>query len=457
MRILIVYPTKLDASGAPIRYRKAFLPPLAPALLAGLTPSTDQVEVVNDIAQDVDVEAAYDLVAITAMTAQSQRGYAIADAFRRRGVPVVIGGIHATVLPDEASKHADAVAVGEVDDIWREILDDFRRGKPKPLYRADTLPLLDKPVVPRFDAMDLRIYPKPRGRRWPMLPIFTTRGCPYACDFCSVSDHYGRRFRVKPIEHVLAEIDAIRGEFYFFVDDNIVGLPDYSRELFRALIPKRVRWLSQASTTMLKHPDLIELAARAGCEMLFLGVESVNAESLRGVRKSFNKPEAYGELFARLRKAGIIPYPSIMFGFDTDVITDLRSTMAFLMKHRVGHAVFNMLTPLPGTALFQKLESEGRILHRNWSLFDMNHVVYRPKNFSARELYDEYWSTFAEFFSLRNIAKRMRWNVGISPHPGMRLKKDLGVNLAFRSMVRSKEHPYSAGLGRLTPSAGTLL
>lgn len=449
MRILLVYPTKLGDDGKPVKYKKAFLPPLSLAIASGLTPSYHEVMVVNDLAEEIDYSIHYDLVGITSMTSQIERAYQIAHRFRSKGARVIMGGIHATILPQEVKQHADSVIIGEIEDIWEEILCDFENNNYKELYQGPSFPDLQKLVIPRFDSFNMKIYPKPIGYRLPIMPIFTTRGCPYVCDFCSVSKYFGRTYRVKPIANVLKEIDAISAQYYFFVDDNIAGNIDYSRELFKALIPKKIRWLSQISTTVLKNPDLIDLAAKAGCDCLLMGIESINKESLQSIHKGFNKPEQYGELFARLRKAGIIPYASIIFGFDHDTLEQFRYTLEFLMKHKVGLATFTILTPLPGTKLFERLKDEGRLLHQNWSMYDLNHIVHQPKNLTVKELYDSFWKTFQEFYSLKNITKRIFYNLTISSKPLMGFFEDLFYQLFYRKVVNTYEHPFSGGFGRL--------
>ncbi|MBC8275100.1 MAG: cobalamin B12-binding domain-containing protein, partial [Chloroflexi bacterium] len=208
MNILFVYPTKLNASEKPIKYRKAFIPPLALAILNGLTPDHHNVHLVDDIVEDIDFAGSYDLVAITAMTMQVERAYQIADAFRDRGVKVIMGGMHPTVLPQEAKQHADSVVIGEADNIWEQILDDCENNTLKDFYQDESFPDLQRLVIPKWDNLNLGIYAKRIGSKMPTMPIFTSRGCPLGCKFCSVTKFFGKSIRVKPISHVMKEIES---------------------------------------------------------------------------------------------------------------------------------------------------------------------------------------------------------------------------------------------------------
>jgi radical SAM superfamily enzyme YgiQ (UPF0313 family) len=449
VKILYIYPTRLDSNQNPVKYKKAFLPPLSLAILNGLTPGHHDVQIINDIVEEINFSSDYDLVAITAMTTQIGRAYQIADRFRQLGVKVVIGGIHATILPEEAKKHADSVVIGEADNLWGEILNDFENNRNKDFYQDSARPDLQKFILPRWDNMNLNIYPKPRGHRLPKMPLFTTRGCVFNCKFCSVSKYFGRTYRFKPISHVIKEIEHINTDSYFFVDDNIACNSDYSRELFKAVSKKNINWLSQISTTVLKTPELIDLAADSGCSSLFIGIESINIESLKSVGKGFNKIEKYEELFARLRKSGIKPFVSIIFGLDEDTPEQFKLTIDFLMNNKIGNAYFWILTPLPGTELYDQMAREGRILTKDWSRYNLSDVVFKPRNFTPEELYDGYWKAFQEFFSLKNIAKRLYYNVPITSQPLDAFTRSLFYQLHYRKKVKQLDHPLSGGIDRI--------
>jgi radical SAM superfamily enzyme YgiQ (UPF0313 family) len=319
------------------------------------------------VVEEIDFTGDYDMVGITAMTAQIERAYQIADAFRKRGIPVVIGGMHATVMPDEVKQHADSVVIGEADNIWAGIVDDCERKQLKDIYRDTELPDISKLILPRWDNMNLDIYPRLIGDSYPQMPIYTTRGCPFGCRYCSVSRFYGKSYRVKPISNVLAEIDSTNASHYFFVDDNLVFNADYARELFTKLARRNITWVAQISSTIMNNPDLIELAAKAGCSRFFIGLESINADSLKSAKKGFNKIEIYEELIERTYRAGIVPIISMMYGFDTDTREQFSMTLDFFRKNKIYDAHFWILTLLPGTAIYDEFEADRKSTRLNSS------------------------------------------------------------------------------------------
>ncbi|MFH1874422.1 MAG: radical SAM protein [Pseudomonadota bacterium] len=450
MNILFVYPSSLDSNGKVIKYKRAFVPPLSLAILDSLTPNKHKVRVVNDLVEDINYDAGYDLVAITSMTSQIERAYKIADQFRLRKVKVVIGGIHATALPQEAKQHADSVVIGEADNLWRKILLDAEKNRLQDFYQDSCLPDLKELIIPKWDNMNMRIYPKRLGAKYPLLPIFTTRGCPFGCKFCSVTKFFGKSYRIKPIENVLAEIDSIGAKEYIFADDNIACNPDYSRELFKSITKRNIHWLSQISTRVLKTPDVIDLAAKSGCNFLVVGVESINQASLETVNKGFNKIEAYVELISRMHNAGINPILSFIFGCDEDTPDLFEKTLQFLKKNKVGYATFWFLTPLPGTELYQELDQAGRLdKGDSWSMYDLTNVLFTPKNFSKEQLYHLYWQTFRQFYSLGNTIKSVWRSAKISDKPVQQFFESLFLQSFWRKKVFSNEHPYSGGLGKI--------
>lgn len=449
MNILMVYPTRLDNLEKPAKYKKAALPPLSLAILDRLTPERHSIKIVNDIAEDIDFSNSYDLVAITAMTLQITRAYQIADRFRNLGIKVIIGGFHATVFPQEVLEHADSVIVGEAENLWEQIIVDLENNRLKSFYQDTTFADLNRLIIPRWENMNMKIYPKQIGKKLPLMPIFTSRGCPYNCKFCSVTKFFGKTYRFKPVSHVIQEIKSTDSKDFFIIDDNIAGNTDYSKELFEALCSLDIHWFSQVSTTIFKNPDLIDLAAKAGCEWLYIGIESINNKSLNSVNKNFNKVDEYEEFFARLKKAGIVPYASIIFGLDHDTPDQFKLTLDFLNKNKVGFAAFFILTPLPGTEMFDEMKIEKRILTKNWAKYDGTNVVFQPKNLTQKELYENYWETYQKFLSLNNVFKRSFYNASISKHPFHEFLKSLFFQFSYRKKAYSFDHPFSGGIDRV--------
>ncbi len=451
MKILIVNPTRLDENGIPVKYRMAYFPPLIFAMLNRLTPPHHAVEFVNDVVEQIDFDRSFDLVAITVMTIQSDRAYQIADTFRNRGVKVVMGGIHVTILPEEAGHHADAIVVGEADNLWERILDDCERGRLKGVYREDAFPDLQNLVLPKWEGINMKIYPRRPGWKFPVISTFTTRGCPLKCDFCSVSRFFGNKYRVRPVEHVMKEIDAnvaMGAKYLLFLDDNIAFNPEYSRELFRAVSKKNITWMSQASTTIAKKPDLLRLAAESGCLELFIGLESINTKSLESMNKKFNKIDEYGHLLKIITKAGIMPMVSIIIGFDEDTPGQLRQILEFLKENRVYYATFSVLTPFPGTAVHDRLKREGRINHYRWSEYTLTNVVFRPKNFTEEELQEAFWRTYQEFYSFKNYIPHALYGLWTGKRGWSVFLDNLFYQYYFRSKVVRRDTLYSSGFGK---------
>ena len=440
------------SNNQPDKFRKAFLPPLNLAILDKLTHMANpshEVTVINDVVEEIDFNAECDLVGITALTAQSARAYQIADTFRKRGTKVVLGGIHPSMLPEEALEHADSIVVGEAENVWDQLISDAENGKLRQQYQDDNYPDLKELIIPKWDNFNLSLYRRSFGRKYPRMPIFTTRGCIHNCKYCSVTKYFGRSYRYKPIAHVIEEIKKIKAERYFFTDDNIICNSDYSESLFKALISSTdgIRWMSQCSTNILKRHQLIELAGRAGCTSMLFGVESINKKNLKHMKKSFNDPEKFVELHRRCLEFGIQPIFSIIFGLDYDLIENMWDTLNYLKKHNIWNVFFWILTPLPGTDLFNEMVTAGRILHFDWSKYDLNNVVFNPINYSSDDLYRNFWALYQSFFSLSNIFIKLRSNH--KPEKVIEYYVTFLMNQYYsRQQVRGHRHPISMGFSK---------
>ncbi len=377
-------------------------PLLSTSLLAGLTPVRHQVSIVDESILEIDFDQEVDLVAITAITPLAPRAYEIADEFRKRGRKVVIGGIHASWLPEEAKEHSDSVAIGEADEVWPEILEDADAGRLKPFYRQKEKTDLTLLPIPRRDLLPRR------GYLFHNL-IQTTRGCPYDCEFCSVTALHGKTYRMRPIAEVEKEIQSLeRSKAYiFFVDDNIVGNLSYAKELLTMLSHYRLRWVSQGPIHIAENEEILSLLGKAGCHGLFIGFESLREENLELMGKRINRVERYERAIQRLHDAGIGVYGSFVFGYDYDDASVFDEFLEFADRNRIDGAFLPILTPFPGTRIYQRLKQEGRLLTEDWSKYDMATVVFQPKRMTVEELQEGFWKVNRSFYSIPSMMKRI--------------------------------------------------
>ncbi|SPF53457.1 Fe-S oxidoreductase [Candidatus Sulfopaludibacter sp. SbA4] len=368
--------------------------------LASRVPQGWEVVHVDEEAEEIDWTIDADLVGITFHTPSAFHAYEIAGRFRSRGICVVIGGPHVTLLPEEAAQYADVIFIGEAEGLWEEFLKSFVAGSYLGSYRQTGAPCLENVPHARKELFHRRDHSNG--------VLFATRGCPRQCDFCTISVMYRHTVRKRPIAEVAAEYASFRGTVIIFWDDNIAGDMEYAKGLFRAIAPHRKWWSSQASIHAGRDDDFLEAAAESGCKQLFLGFESISQQSLAEVNKGFNRAEEYLPIIERIHAHGIAVQAGIVFGFDHDTPEIFKDTIDFLESAGVQNATFNILTPFPGTPLFQRMEAEGRILTRDWRKYNSrDDVVYRPKRMSAAELLGGFRYANARFYSLRSTAKRL--------------------------------------------------
>lgn len=442
MKLLLIQPSHYDRNGNVRKDKTALMPSNSLATVAGLTPEDVQISIIDEYVDDIDVNHPADLVGITGMSSQIPRAYDIADEFRQNGKTVVMGGIHVTALPDEAKPHADAIVLGEVEDIWGQVIDDAKVHRLQPVYQAGTRPTLEKPVIPEYGYFNLNRYRITHGSSMPRLAIQTTRGCPYNCDFCSVSRFWGRGFRTKPIENTINEISHYRNQGalnFLLSDDNIIGNPDYARRLFEAITPLKINWSGQCSTTILKDPTLVDQMAESGCQRMFIGFESISQRNLKKVGKGFNKVTHYRDVIRLFRNAGIWIQASIIFGFDEDTTESLQETIDFLVENRVSVVHIHILTPIIGSPLRDRLQEQGRIISSDWSEYNGTRVTFVPKNFSPEELEEFYWAKFQQIYSLKSILKRVIFS---KPSPISQYLNCIKQNFYFRHLVMQNCHTF---------------
>ena len=376
--------------------------PLAPATLAGLTPKSVEVRFYDDRMERIPFGEATDLVAISVETYTAKRAYQIASEYRRRGVPVVMGGFHATLMTEEVSQYAESVVVGEAENLWPLVIDDFRAGRLQRIYRSSGRPPLDGLTL------DRSIF---AGKRYlPIGLVEAGRGCHFKCEFCAIQSYFGSTQTRRPARDIIDEIRQTRKPLYFFVDDNITSNMDQAKEFFRALIPLKIRWVSQASINAAHDEEFLRLIKASGCQGLLIGFESLNPENLKRMHKSFNTMKGgYETALANLRAYGIRLYATFILGYDDDNGDTLKETLAFAMRHRFYIAAFNHLTPFPGTPLYDRLHREGRLLFERWWLdprYRYGMVPFAPKGMTSEMVKERCIEARSAFYSMPSIVRR---------------------------------------------------
>lgn len=379
------------------------LQPLTLATLAGLTPRDIEVQAVDDRLEEIDYDEPRDLVGISVKTFTARRAYQIADEFRKRGVPVVLGGHHPTLLPGEALEHADAILTGEAEGVWETLLRDAKLGQLQKIYKQDSTKPLEH-IHPDYSIFDAKSY-------LPVAMVETTRGCPFSCSFCSVTTFFGRGFRHRPPSEVVAHVEALNKPFYFFVDDNIVADKEAAKELFRALIPLNIRWISQASLTMTKDLELMRLMRESGCAGVLVGIESINKANLKQIHKSWNTVGiGYEDALRIARDHGIGIVGSFILGMDEDSPESLDLTLEFAIHQRLFAALFNVLTPYPATDLYDEMLAAGRLTHPHWWVdpaFKYGTPVFEPKKISAHALAEKRMEMYQKFYGAKSTLYRL--------------------------------------------------
>ncbi|MBI5945730.1 MAG: B12-binding domain-containing radical SAM protein [Chloroflexi bacterium] len=368
--------------------------------LAARVPDGWEVSHVDEEAEKINWDIEVDVVGITFHTPSAYHAYEIAGRFRLREICVVLGGPHVTLVPEEASQNADVIFIGEAEGLWEEFLKSFEAGSYQHVYQQTSAPILENIPMARKDLFHRHDHTSG--------VLFATRGCPHECEFCTIAVMYCRKFRKRPVVEVAAEYASFKGKVIIFWDDNISADMKYAKELFRAITPYRKWWSSQASIHAGRDDEFLKAASESGCKQLFLGLESVSQQSMTGANKGFNHVEEYFQIIERIHSHGIAVQAGIVFGFDQDTSQIFEDTLDFLEQAGVQNATFNILTPFPGTPLYRRIESEGRLLTCDWRKYNSRHdVVYQPKLMSVNELLAGFQYANERFYSLSSIAKRL--------------------------------------------------
>jgi len=422
-------------------------PMLGLTLLASLFPEHYEVKIINEAIEEVDFGVDVDLVGITGLTCVIKRAYTIADRFRERGVKVILGGVHPSLLPDEAKEHADSVFIGEAEGMLGKVVEDFEAGELKPFYKNEDRSDLKGIPLPRRDLLGKHYSPFFKA-------VETTRGCPNRCEFCSVPTINGKRYRIRPLEEVDRELSAIikkRGEYLFLADDNVTAKEDYALGLFEVFKRHEVKWMGFTTIKIAMNEGLLRKARESGCISLFIGFESLLQENLDHVSKRFVNAKELSSLVKIIQGHHIGIHGSFIFGFDGDDPAIFKKTVEFVQKNNIELPSFSILTPFPGTPLQKRLEEEGRIFDRDWSHYDMSHVVYKPEKMTVQELQEGYLWAQKYICAPRSILKRLLW--GPKHHFLYFLMSNFvlrGAQMEVIRRIKDKELPYenSAHLGQ---------
>lgn len=379
-------------------------PSLGLALLAALTPPEFNVKIINEEFEKIDFDNPVDLVGISFLTPAAPRAYEIADAFRKKDIKVVFGGIHASALPDEAIEHADSVVIGEAENIWPLLLEDFKNKNLKRFYRANGFVDLTRLPIPRRELLNNKIYLSTNV-------IQASRGCPLGCEFCSVEKFFGKKTRFRPVEDVIEEIKGMdRKKFLLFTDDNLIVSPSYLKKLLTALIPLKRKWLGEATWVIGHKPEVINLMRESGCLGLFIGFESVRSQpNTRKTSTYSDMKNAYMHTIKNLHKNKIAVCGAFLFGFDNDELSSFDETLRFCLEADVDFAQFGSLIPFPGTPLIERLNEEGRIITRDWAKYTYQPpgIVFHPKNMTCEELEENIGIAYRKFYSYKRLFPKL--------------------------------------------------
>lgn len=430
MNILLIFP-KIEHGASTYTDRGSWrsilfgYPVITLPHLAAITPQEHTVKIVNENYEDIDFEEDVDVVGITCYTMTAPRVYEIADKFRRRGKIVVLGGYHPTALPDEAKQHADSIVFGMAEASWPQLLKDVEQGKLKQFYTWDT----------EFDMADIPPLRRDLIKHNPFMgAVQSTRGCTNRCEFCAISTFCRHGVKQRPVKNVVEEIKQMPNKVFIFHDPHLTANPHYARELFKELIRQKINksWIANGTTNVLGKADeeFLTLARKSGCVEWFVGFESVSQAALNGIKKTHNKVENFKKMIDLVHDHGMTIQGGIIFGFDEDEPSVFDMTLEKLYELEIDVLEVNILTPYPGTPLFDRLEKQGRIITKDWSRYNQVDVVFQPKNMSSQELWTGAKKVAKEFYRIPKIIQRNVRIFSITPKIGA--VAPMGTNLTFR-------------------------
>jgi radical SAM superfamily enzyme YgiQ (UPF0313 family) len=395
------------------RLKPWLAPPLNLLTIAALTPAEIEIKVIDEHYENIDFNEAFDLIGITAMTQQAFRAYEIAGEFRKRNIPVVMGGIHASVLPEEALEHVDTVFIGEAEDTWGVFLEDFKAGKEKRTYQPQHYFDLSRAPIPKYDLLNFSEF-KDADSYFNYIPIQATRGCPHDCSFCVVTKLYGRKIRKKSIAHVVEEIEYLqkfnKDSLILFADDNLFVDKKYGKELLKALIPLKIKYFAQTDISIAEDDELLQLAYRSGCHIAFIGFESLRPDSLGEINRNkwkMKQVEKYAQSIKKIQENGIVAFGAFVVGFQNDDLTVFNEISNFTIQNNMP-GQFTIATPIPGSRLYQTLHSEGKLFKPIfWNECNFYNLVFKHDKFSKNEAQNSLINLYETVFNDENTFKRL--------------------------------------------------
>ena len=398
MKVKMILPALTEAKSPffrPIKY--SLFPPLGLATIASFFNTDDEITLQDEHVEVLDLDDEPDLVVIQVYITSAYRAYEIADHYRKKGAYVCLGGLHVTSLPDEAMAHADTIFLGPGEDTWPRFLEDFRCGSPETRYESSIRTLIGLPPI-RRDLIKRHLYLVPNS-------IVVSRGCPHTCDFCYKEAFFqgGRSFYTQEVDDALAEIDRLPGRHLYFLDDHLFGNERFASALFDGMKGMNRLWQAAATVQAVLRPGLLEKAVEAGLRSLFVGFETLNSSNLKDHDKYQNLNRDYGLAIKRLQDQGVMVNGSFVFGMDQDDSTVFDTTVDWAVSQGIETATFHILTPYPGTALYDRMVRDGRMTTSDWDLYDTRHVVYQPAGMTPEELETGYWRAYKDFYSWKNI------------------------------------------------------
>ena len=382
---------------------------LAIPTLTSLTPPQHEIRVFDENIEDIDYTWKADLAGITVRTMFAKRAYEISETYRTKGTKTVLGGIHPSMCPEDALPHCDSVVIGEAEQLWHTVLEDAENGRLERIYKTDKFADLEAAPIPDRSSLSRDRY---------LLDIVqTTKGCPFHCEFCAVHAFDGQTIRSRTVEQVIQEIHAINSSHdtykkkkaMFFADDNIIANRAFAKELFLALQPLNINWMCQASINISEQAELLELMRASGCGAIFIGFESISDDNLAMMHKGINRRHNFFEAIKKIQSHGILVHSSFIVGYDFDSEATFDELISFIRESNLLMPLINILTPFPGTKLFKRLEEEGRILHRDWSKYDTQHVVFSPASMSPEDLLQGYKRVMRSVYSFDSILKKLTY------------------------------------------------